>query len=35
MTTYRRSVWPRLSSFRVVALMGAALLASAAATLHY
>ena len=35
MTTYRRSVWPRLSSFRVVALTGAALLASAAATLHY
>ena len=35
MTTYRRSVWPRLSSFRLVALMGAAALASAATTLHY
>jgi hypothetical protein len=35
MTTYRRSVWPRLSSFRLVALSGAAVLVSAAATLHY
>jgi len=35
MTTYRRSVWPRLTSFRLVALAGAAVLASAAVTLHY
>lgn len=35
MTTYRRSVWPRLTSFRLVALVGAAMLASAATTLHY
>jgi hypothetical protein len=35
MTTYRRSIWPSISSFRLVALTGAAVLASAGATLHY
>jgi hypothetical protein len=35
MTTYRRSIWPHQSSFRLVALVGAAVLASAGVTLHY
>jgi hypothetical protein len=35
MTTYRRSVWPRASSFRLVAFVGAAAITAAGLAVHY